>query len=468
MSTSFSLNESQQQAYDAIGTYKDLFISGPAGTGKSVIITEKVKAATDGDLILCALTNKAAKVLTDKLNTGVEITTVHDVLGMVPEYDGSTKVGDEITDFSFRTPAINFVSLIGKSLIIDEVSMMDLEMQNYIYELLEYGHLESVTFVGDEYQLPTVKGDPFDYDRVNKVIKLTQVQRAQGDLMDYYTQIRDIVPTEDPFQLYKHAQYFQTKSEFIEYVKNYSGSKVVVTYTNDQANEYSKLIDSDKPYVGQQCTALSQCAYQHKFLLEPCKVNANSIVTVTKLFRNYDQMNRTAINEDYAYKLPKRPNGLTVNNLAYVNINNERDEEMFISIWNGTEKERETLLLNYFTRTYRKIQDSAKRHIPLAEWNKHVKADGYVKRLQQLKSFETLPLSIRQQDYQFWNNFIAIKQALILRSIYVSTAHRAQGITVDLAAIDLDDLEKSDSNKLIYVAFTRAAKDLAFYYGGTK
>lgn len=462
------LNDAQQQAFDAIGTCRDLFIDGPAGTGKSIVITEKVKADTSGKLILCALTNKAAKVLSDKLDTGFEVPTIHEVLSMIPEHDGSTRVSDEITDFFFATPAINFVSLIGKSLIIDEISMMNATMQNYIYELLEYGHLESVTFVGDEYQLPTVKGNPFDFDRVDTVIKLTEVLRSKGDLMDYYTQIRNIVSTEDPFPLYKHAQRFHTKKDFIEYAKNYPGSKVVVTYTNDQSNQYSKLIDSDKPYVSQQCTALSQCSYQHKSLVEPRKVNTNSVITVTKLFRNYDQMHRTAINDDYEYWLPNRPTDLTSDNISYVKIANDKDEEMYVSVWNGTEKERETLLLNFFTRTYRRIQDQAKRYIPEAEWRRFAKTNGYVKALRKLISFENLPKSIKQKDREYWQNFLAIKNALILRSVYVSTVHRAQGITVDLAAIDLDDLEKSNSNKLIYVAFTRAAKDLAFYYGGEK
>jgi len=107
------LTPEQQNAYDLIGEHKKLFLSGPAGCGKSVIITEKIKHDTSGDFILCATTNKAASVLSEKLDTGVKVSTLHSVLGLKPVNDGSTKDSDEITDFIFPTTAKNQISLVS-------------------------------------------------------------------------------------------------------------------------------------------------------------------------------------------------------------------------------------------------------------------------------------------------------------------------------------------------------------------
>lgn len=458
-----TLTETQQKAFDAIGKHRDLFINGAAGTGKSVIITEKVKADTNGNLVLCALTNKAANVLADKLDTGVNVQTIHSVLGLSPVNDGSTKVDKELTKFYFSVPAINNTRLIGKSLIVDEISMMNREIQNYIYELLEYGYLETVTFVGDSHQIPPVDGEPFDYNRVETVIELTQVERAKGELMDYYKQIRDVVYTEEPFSLYKNARRFRNLDEFVTYFNDYEGNKIVVTHTNVAADQFSKLVDCDKHYEQQLCTSLSRAIYMHKYGGDPRVIETNSDITITKIFNNYDQMCRDSIHIDYEHQLPKLPKGLQINNISYMQVLNDRDELTYISVWNGTEKEKTELLLDYFTRTYRDIQNDTKKYISPQEWKKYAKADGYLKKLSKLDSYERLPLYIQKQDGKYWHNFKAIQHALVIRSRLVSTAHRAQGITVDLAAIDLNDLDNDNVTKqLIYVALTRAAKDLVY------
>jgi hypothetical protein len=176
-------------------------------------------------------------------------------------------------------------------------------------------------------------------------------------------------------------------------------------------------------------------------------------------------MKRDSIVSNYEYFLPNCLSDITVEQISYAEIFNDKKEIVYVSIWNGTEKDKETLLLNYFNRTYRTLQNIAKKYISTNEWNKKAKSDGYLKKLTELNNYGNLPLFVQRRDKVFWKNFKAIKESLIVRSALVSTAHRAQGITVDVAGIDIDDLDKSEANKLIYVALTRASKDLVYFRG---
>lgn len=461
--SNITLTNEQQLAYDSIGKSKSLFLGGAAGSGKSVIITEKIKNCTNGNIVLCATTNKAASVLTEKLDTGVEVPTLHSVLGLKPIYDGSTKDGDEIMEFIFPTSARNNMGLVGKNLIIDESSMISLELQTYILEMLEQGNIESVTFVGDRYQLPCVKGEFFDYDSVEKTIELQKIKRAGGELLDYYNEIRSLVTKDVAFDLYEKAKIFDTEHEFTEYMKQVDGSKIIITYTNEAAKRYSHLIDSSSFYDSQECNALSQCRYQHLELSKSIGVRTNSPIKIVKLFDNYDQMVRASMREDYEYRLPLRPQKIEISNIFYAKVENEKKESMFISIWNGTNKEKERLYLNKFTRDYRKFQNRIKLKVNPQIWKRFAKTDGYLKNISALRGVVKLSPFDWHSNNLYWNNFNVITQALILRSQLVSTAHRAQGITVDVAGLDLDDLAKSEDRKLAYVALTRASKELVFY-----
>ncbi len=174
-----NLTLEQQIAYDAIGNSTSLFITGGAGTGKSLVIVSKMQNDTDGDFVLCATTNKAAKLLEEKLNTGEKVNTLHSILGLAPINDGSTKDGDEILSFQIPSRPDLETSLAGKNLIIDESSMICGDVQNYILKLLEFNNLQSVTFVGDRYQLPCVKGHEFKYELIENIIELKEVKELK-------------------------------------------------------------------------------------------------------------------------------------------------------------------------------------------------------------------------------------------------------------------------------------------------
>ena len=457
-----NLTLEQQIAYDAIGNSTSLFITGGAGTGKSLVIVSKMQNDTDGDFVLCATTNKAAKLLEEKLNTGEKVNTLHSILGLAPINDGSTKDGDEILSFQIPSRPDLETSLAGKNLIIDESSMICGDVQNYILKLLEFNNLQSVTFVGDRYQLPCVKGHEFKYELIENIIELKEVKRAQGDLVSYYNQIRNEVIEKNEISFYDDGKYFNDEIEFVEYLKNQDGTKVIVTYTNDSAAKFAGLIDGNIVEENKECNALSHCNYKHIELSKFMSVDSNSAIKILKVFLDYAQMKRDSFRNNYEYELPLEPIGITLNNIFYVKITNSQNIIGYISVWNGAPNTKQTIFLNHFTREYRKFQDGIKRTVNSSIWNRFAKADGYLKSLGQLRGYVKFPNYIWNQDRIFWNNFTCVADAVIIRSSLVSTAHRAQGMTVDNVGIVWDDLMRSKDSKLIYVALTRASKQIIF------
>ncbi len=460
------LTDEQKIAYDAIGQSKSLFISGGAGCGKSILITEKVKASTTGKIVLCATTNQAARVLAEKLGTGYNVPTLHSVLRMRPVYDGSTKESTEIIDFEFTIKPILFFDLKGQNLIIDEASIISKKIQDYILEILKYGHINSVTFVGDKYQLSSVNCEPFDYNKIENIIELTLVQRAENQqLLDYYNTIRSEVIENRPLSAFTGAKYFEDMIEFAKYMKSATGSKIIISYTNKAADACAEAIDSATVYEGQVCTALASCYYKHLEQSETLAVETNSKIIIKKIFRDYSHMTRDAIDSDYEFTLPKEPINMEITNLSYAKIENNNGKIVYISIWDASLADKESLYLNNMTKEYRKLQDSIKSSIPISIWNTYAKDDGYLKSLSKLNGKVNISKSVLTQDKIFWHNFHVIKDALPLRSHLSTTAYRAQGITVDVAGVNLDDIQAFDNLNLEYVSLTRAAKELVILGG---
>jgi len=327
--------------------------------------------------------------------------------------------------------------------------------------------------VGDRYQLPCVKKEPFEYHLIDQVIELQYVKRANGELLEYYNQIRKDVINNEELSMFNKAKYFDKTEEFATYIKNVEGSKCIISWTNQAADTFSKLIDSSEIYEGQKCTALAHCSfkrlleddYEHNVKNDSVSFSTNSNIEILKIFKDYDAMKRAAYREEYEYMLPKKPVNIKLDTIVYTKVLTEDGYEIYVGIWDAPAKEKETLYLNNMTRKYRKFLDSIKHTIPRDIWNQYTKKDGYPKSLYNISKLVKFPRHIIQKERVYWNDFYAINEAVPVRSIYSTTAHRVQGATVDVAGINWADISKGANKKLQYVALTRAAKELVFYTG---
>lgn len=460
------MNAQQQQAVELALRSKSLFITGGAGTGKSVVIAHLVKNDSYNRFIVCATTNQAARILSEKIGTGISVKTLHSVLGLHPTFDGSTKNSDELMTFA---PNGVIESLVKKVLVIDEASMICRPVQEYIQKLISEKRLGGVIFVGDRYQLPCVKDDPFDYNAVDEIIELTQVMRSEGALESYYNQIRTELIDGEELSYFSEATYFDDREAFIEHMNNIRTSKLVVSWTNATANIYSSRLDDREFYTGQLCNALSPCSYRNIEGDDVREITTNSHIVIDKIFGSYRQMKRDAQKAGYEFYLPNEPIGITIKEIVYARVYNEDNELMYISLWDAMTLDKTILYLNHMTREYRAFQDQVRSHIGNnALWYSVAKNDGYLKSLKQLSGRVKLSKSIWDHENLYWNNFFAINQAIPVRSVLSSTAHRAQGMTVETVGIDMSELAASPDKRLQYVALTRASKQIIMYVGGSE
>lgn len=145
------LNEEQSKAYDEIMTEinkpsGNYILKGFAGTGKTTVMSEISKRNPDLNIAFTAPTNKAVKVLRNKIHNHT-CSTIHQLLNLkIKKKEGMTFLE------STHQPQLNSYDAI----IIDESSMLSEEIVvNYLYRYVSITNA-SLIFVGDPKQLPPV------------------------------------------------------------------------------------------------------------------------------------------------------------------------------------------------------------------------------------------------------------------------------------------------------------------------
>lgn len=146
------LTNTQQYILDAIeATDDNIFVTGKPGVGKSVLI-RALRETGSKDYIVAAPTGLAAQNANGK--------TLHSVFGIPVSQGIFTKDFDKFTQ---NTNVINFVIHRVKHLIIDEISMVRVDVLEYTHRFLcqckgnqlPFGGIQVIAF-GDFYQLPPV------------------------------------------------------------------------------------------------------------------------------------------------------------------------------------------------------------------------------------------------------------------------------------------------------------------------
>lgn len=185
------LSEDQSQALTSIRDFLNsnqttLALAGAAGTGKTTVVSKLVRE-TRNPIRFSATTNKAAGVAAAMLG-GTPCPTVHKVFGLAPvrTYNGAGHVLKEKNKPKYEH---------GDTILIDESSMVDLQMLDIVTRHAEANRLK-ILFIGDPYQLPPVSKDKADATppvfESTKTIELTKVHRQAeaSPVLSLATQIR--------------------------------------------------------------------------------------------------------------------------------------------------------------------------------------------------------------------------------------------------------------------------------------
>ena len=143
--TDLELSEKQLEAVRAIENHNVCVITGGPGTGKTTIIKTIIELykKEEKKVVLCAPTGRAAKRMTE--TTGEEAKTLHRLLEI-------GKINSD--EFQNIVPDVEVAPLDADVVIVDEMSMVDLFLMNYLVQAIYKG--TKLVLVGDSNQLPSV------------------------------------------------------------------------------------------------------------------------------------------------------------------------------------------------------------------------------------------------------------------------------------------------------------------------
>ena len=142
--SSIELSDKQKEALKLVNENNVTIITGGPGTGKTTIIKNIIDIYEENGkkVILAAPTGRAAKRMTE--TTGKEASTLHRLL----------EIGKIDEDSLFRSNTYQGAPKDADVIIVDEVSMMDMFIMNYLLKCVYQG--TKLVLVGDVDQLASV------------------------------------------------------------------------------------------------------------------------------------------------------------------------------------------------------------------------------------------------------------------------------------------------------------------------
>lgn len=167
--TDIILSDKQKEAIKAINDNNVCIITGGPGTGKTTIIKVilELYKSKKKKIVLCAPTGRAAKRMTE--TTGEEAKTLHRLLEI-------GKIQDDPTN---KYSEYEIAPIDADVIIVDEMSMVDLFLMNYLVKAIYQG--TKLVLVGDVDQLPSVGPGNVLADLINsdkiKTITLNKIFR---------------------------------------------------------------------------------------------------------------------------------------------------------------------------------------------------------------------------------------------------------------------------------------------------
>lgn len=172
-----NLSAKQKEAIQSINSNNVVIITGGPGTGKTTIIKNVIDIykSHGKKVVLCAPTGRAAKRMTEM--TGEEAKTLHRLLEI-----GKIEKDNEFTIMNYEVVPID-----ADVIIVDEASMVDIYLMNYLLNGIYQG--TKLILVGDTDQLPSVGPGSVLKDIINseriKTIFLDEIfrQAAQSKII---------------------------------------------------------------------------------------------------------------------------------------------------------------------------------------------------------------------------------------------------------------------------------------------
>lgn len=442
-------------------------MEGHAGTGKTTLVGRLLRATTQLKVAVAAPTNKAVRVLREKIMAAgvavddapvepggwdrrarpgyVSFGSIHSFLGLqlAEREDGTQECK------AARAPSLHEYDLV----IVDECSMIGMEL----FQRIVVSRREAlVLFVGDSAQLPPVEpGENISptFSRVQLKITLSEVVRQAADnpIIALSIMIRQAIEADrrvDPVAMASVlpplpskaglvAGDARTVTDFALWEIRAGRDARVVAFTNAAVQGYNFRIHealhgvTERPFViGERVIVHQQCdALETDAEGRPDGASTTLITSEEATVRQVIERRHPLWQEIPACQLVL-----------------ERDDKDTVSVYMADRPADIDLEVSEQFGEWRRLKRQAEA---LAAQGRHREAN-----------------EAREQAKAASGKAWALRRAYApLRHAYAVTAHKSQGSTFDTAVVDYKDLARMRSafgfNRALYVATTRASQHLA-------
>lgn len=251
MSLTQHQQEKSEESLKILSEGNRLLIKGSAGVGKTFMVNMLIKelarryAPLENQYVYCsAPTNKAVAVLRDKVEQleNLSFITTHAALKLKRQIDYKTGDISFKPDFDEKYPPLKGV----KVLVIDETSMINSELLDYIEEHATRNNTK-VVFIGDDKQLNPV-GETVSpvFVKGYPEVELTEIVRQKGGnpIIDLSRNLRHVSSKVDNRTDIGGYIYSQDKERVIETLAAVNGTDDLkyLAYTNREVDTINKLV----------------------------------------------------------------------------------------------------------------------------------------------------------------------------------------------------------------------------------
>jgi exodeoxyribonuclease V len=384
------------------------YVTGYAGTGKSHKLLQLLRTLNPATSVCLAPTHKALQRLQKVDSSGLELRTIHSLLGWIPGINEDAKSIEHIeTTIKMDRDISEYCDIV-----IDEAGMMNEEMLTTIVSKLEEAnsyetdHITIHLFL-DPYQLLPVKGRQIQTDPTT-TFNLTEQHRAESpDVVALFTKFVNYLEGTNKLDL------STPESDNVVMAKSLEGFQKgdrLLAYTNDAVGNWNRKIAKHlgiDSYIGQevQLGSSAKTLVVHGFV-QP------SLAELLELYHN-DMliMQNTQINKNF---LEESLNAL----LRHNKIDFIRHNDYILPVICG---------IGHAATAHRLAKEAA------------------------------------IQDRKNFTQVYALGRAFTMDYTFASTVHKAQGSEFDTVWIDKANIQKSIFNgsynnyaRLMYVATSRA------------
>lgn len=424
----------------------NMYVTGPAGTGKTTQTKELVQYCMDNNIsyVVCAYTHDACNILREKLPKEAIVKTLHSFLKKRPMINTHAKAAQhvEISKKSGEASADDHVAIM----LLDEFSMVGeqdyldiVERQDPSYEGKP---LMKVLNIGDMNQSPPVGDIPGIFPVAPWWVKLTKIWRQAGDseLIDtLITLVSYIEGTAEPATLKPNKNFIRG----IDIVKHYLTSdkhKAILAYTNKRVESLNAELESvTKPYM--DAIVRSPTSRQTYKYIE--RVDPNYVSEIALPFGD------RVLCLDTKYK--------TLEHLL------KMSEEVHFADVRTKEDEIQTIAYVFGHYQYKIFLNNLK--IAAAESNQAIEVKFRMSAKRWAEGNRSHPMA--RARAKAWRDFLTFKEAVVCLDFnHAMTIHKSQGSTYEEIYIDSDDLSLCSFRdftlylRLMYVAVSRAQKNV--------